>query len=68
MRQRDKEPRLQEADTPWKHENIQRGLLDDFWTAVREAISWNFHRVAENEGLDIVEGSTLSETESKTAH
>jgi hypothetical protein len=51
-----------------KEEGIQQDLQEGFCTGDHETSSRDFQRVAESEGLDIVEGSAPSEKEKETAH
>jgi hypothetical protein len=52
----------------WNREDIRRDLQEGSRTGDHKAISRIFGQDAENEGLEIVEGSAPSETEKETAH
>jgi hypothetical protein len=59
-------PRLKGAAASEEGEVIRQDLQQDSITGSREASSWIFHRAAESEWLDIVEGSAPSETKENT--
>jgi hypothetical protein len=67
--QADKGPRHQTAVMSEKQENIQLDLQKDHRQSEdHKAKSRILRRVVENQGLDLVEGSTPSKMENKTAH
>jgi hypothetical protein len=51
-----------------KQEGIQQDLQGDPRAGDRETSRWDFKRIAESEGLDIVEGSAPSETQKEATH
>jgi uncharacterized Ntn-hydrolase superfamily protein len=55
------------AATSLKQEDNQRDLLEDHRARDHEASSMDFRRIAKNQELDLVEGSTPSETEKDRA-
>jgi hypothetical protein len=63
-----KEPRREGAITSEERDDIQRDLRENVRAGDREANCHVFRQDAENEGLDIVEGSAPSETEKDIAH
>jgi hypothetical protein len=67
--QADKGPRRQAAAMSEKRDDIQLDLQEDHRQREdREAKSRILRRVAKNQGLDLLEGSTPSITEKNTAH
>jgi hypothetical protein len=59
--QEDRRPLPQTVTTFWKQEGKQWDLLEDHWAGDIEARCRDFHRVAKNHKLDLVERSVTPE-------